>query len=54
MAKVVTNWSRPKISATLMLPTTWMLMKSPAQLDMTTYSRYQTRNAMVHGIAKPR
>ncbi len=32
-----------------MLPTTLVSMKSVAQLDITTYSRYQARNAIVHG-----
>ena len=36
MTKVVTNCSSPKIRATLMLPTTLVLMKSWAQLDITT------------------
>jgi hypothetical protein len=34
--KVVANWSRPKISATLMLPMTCVFMKPEAQFDMTT------------------
>ncbi len=29
-------------------------MKSEAKIDMMTYSRYQTRNATVHGMAKAR
>ena len=32
----MTNWSRPKTSATLMLPTTLVLMKSRAHVDITT------------------
>ena len=37
-----------------MLPTTWVDMKSVAQLERTTYSRYQARNATVAGNTKPR
>ena len=37
-----------------MLPTSLMLMKSRAHIDMMTYSRYQTRNATVIGNANPR
>ena len=44
----------PKTSATLMWPTTFWLMKSWAQFDMTTYSRYHARKAMVAGTTKPR
>ena len=36
MTNVETNWRMPKISATLMLPNTFWLMKSVAQFDMTT------------------
>ena len=37
-----------------MLPTTWVPMKSRAQFDITTYSRYQARNATVAGNTKLR
>ena len=36
MTKVETNWSSPKTKATLMLPTTWVSMKSRAQLLQMT------------------
>ena len=37
-----------------MLPTTLVPMKSGAQLDSRTYSRYQTMKAMVSGTTKRR
>ena len=49
---VVTNCRMPKTRATLMWPTILVLMKSWAQLDITTYSRYQDRNASVAGSTK--
>ena len=52
MRNVVTNWRIPKTSATLMFPTTWVSMKPVAQFDITTYSRYQARNAIVAGSTK--
>ena len=51
---VETNWSRPKITATLTLPTTCVLMKSCAHIDITTYSRYHDMNAMVAGTTNAR
>ena len=36
MRNVDANCSRPKTTATLMLPTTSVLMKSCAQFDITT------------------
>ncbi len=36
-----------------MLPTTLVSMKPVAQFDITTYSRYQARKAIVAGTTKP-
>ena len=36
MPNVVANWRSPKTSATLMLPTTLVFMKSSAQLEQNT------------------
>ena len=50
MANVETNWSSPKISPRLMLvPNSWVVMKSRAYADSTTYSAYQEKNATVIG-----
>ena len=54
IANVDANWGSPKTSATLTWPTSLALMKPGANVHMTTYSRYQTRNATVAGTAKPR
>src|SRR3954463_8702321 len=54
MRNVDTNWSSPNTKATLMTPTICLLMKSRAQAEQTTYSRYHARNAAVMGKAKRR
>src|SRR5919199_6566776 len=54
MRNVDTNCSRPNSSATLMLPTSLMLMKPRAYADSSTYSAYQRKNATVIGKTKRR
>ena len=44
---VETNCSSPNTRATLMFPTILVSMKPSAHIDISTYSRYQDRNATV-------